>query len=133
MIPRRLGEAVHDRETEARGIRALANDGIDGVAIEVEEAGEEVVREALFILPMSPDENRKSLGEKTSRFFADEETILLIRLFRKGEDFLCHLLRLSRIHGERRRRRIVAILHAGCLRMCVVFGECAVYRRRDGR
>lgn len=64
MIPRRLGEAVHDRETEARGIRALANDGIDGVAIEIEKTGEEVVREALFILPMSPDENRKSLGRR---------------------------------------------------------------------
>ena len=65
MIPGRLGEAVHDGETETCGIRAFADDGIDGMAIEVEEAGEEIVREALFILPMSPDENRKSLGEKT--------------------------------------------------------------------
>lgn len=54
MIPGRLGEAVHDRETEARGIRAFADDSIDGVAIEIKEAGEEIVREALFILPMSP-------------------------------------------------------------------------------
>ena len=74
MIPGRLGEAVHDGETETCGIRAFADDGIDGMAIEVEEAGEEVVREALFILPMPPDENRKSLGEKSSRFFADEES-----------------------------------------------------------
>ena len=79
MIPGRLGEAVHDGETETCGICALADDGIDGMAIEIKEAGEEVVREALFILPMSPDENRKSLGEKTSRFFADEESISLDR------------------------------------------------------
>ena len=76
MIPGRLGKAVHDGESEARGIRAFADDGIDGVAIEIKEAGEEIVCEALFILPMSPDENRKSLREKTSRFFADEESKL---------------------------------------------------------
>lgn len=52
--PGRLGEAVRDRETEARGIRAFADDGIDGMAIEIKGTGEEVVREALFIPPDVP-------------------------------------------------------------------------------